>query len=224
MSAPRKLVVAIEVEGCEDELDPAVLTQRTGERDLQTLRSLVPARRERQEDLRRGRAAQQRCDEVDGRRIGPVQVVEDHHEGPIRRRAPRAASAWRRARGGVPARSRPGRARGTAAPRRATPRRARTGRAPRSRRRAARARRSRRRAAGRPRTPRRDRTRPRAPLSAARSPSSSSSRVLPMPGSPVTTSAAEPPAQRSSRTRSRTPTSASRPTNGAWARWLTARP
>ena len=73
-----------EVEGCEDELDPAVLTQRTGERDLQTLRSLVPARRERQEDLGGGRAAQQRCDEVDGRRIGPVQVVEDHHERPIR--------------------------------------------------------------------------------------------------------------------------------------------
>ena len=149
-----------EVEGCEDELDPAVLTQRTGERDLQTLRSLVQARRERQEDLGGGRTAQQRCDEVDGRRIGPVQVVEDHHERPILARAPRAASAWRRARGGVPARSRPDRVPGTAAPPRATPRRARTGRAPRSRRRAARARRSRRRAAGRPRTPRRDRTRP----------------------------------------------------------------
>ena len=198
------------------------LAQRPGEGDSSRSEPGA-ARREREEDLGRGRAAQQRCDEVDGRRIGPVQVVEDHHERPFVASAASsermaACTRWRSGAAATGSCARDGSASASDAASRSD----RSGAA--VARRAARARRSRRRAAGRPRTPRRDRTRPPRAAIGRPAPELLQQPGLADPGSPVTTSAAEPPAQRSSRTRSRTPSSASRPTNGAWARWLTARP
>jgi hypothetical protein len=74
-----------EIQRCEDQLGGAPFAQRPREGDVEAFGRLVLPQRERKEHLRRGRAAQQRRDEVDGRRVGPVQVVEDHDERPIGR-------------------------------------------------------------------------------------------------------------------------------------------
>ena len=51
-----------------------------GDDDRQALGRLAVPERQRQQHRCSGRTAQQRADDVDGGRVGPVQVVEDHHQ------------------------------------------------------------------------------------------------------------------------------------------------
>ena len=57
------------------------------ERGRQPVGKLPRARGEREQHRRRGRAAEQRADQLDRRRVGPVDVVEDQHQR-LRRREP----------------------------------------------------------------------------------------------------------------------------------------
>ena len=163
--------------------------------------------------LRRSRSrARDRTPQPLGRLPRAVREREQHLGG--RRRRSSAADERRRT-PGRPSAGRPGRRRSGASAASAASscawRRAGGGALgwpsapPAARRGAPRARRPRRRAAGRPRTPRRARRAPGPSRSRARLASSSSRRVLPMPGSPVTTSAGDAPAHSPSRTSSSAP-------------------
>ena len=194
------------------------VAMRRVERGREALVGLTRARGEREQHRRGRRAVQQRAEQLDRRRVAPVEVVEHQHE----RLRPPAARAARGRRGGCgsaraaapPPGPRPARtARGTPSP-------ARPGRRPRARRAGAargpggtrRARRRRPRTAGRARAPSADPDKTRCPRASARAASSASRRVLPMPGSPTSSIATGRPSSTSSMKRSNDPSSTPRPT------------
>ena len=162
-----------------------------------------------------GRAAQQRAEQLERPGVRPVQVVEQQHERLRRRQrlqqpaegAVRAVAIALRRRAGRRQRREHVRELGARLARRA--RRAGAARAP-GRTRPGRRRRAR--TAARARAPTRCPPSTSQPRRSARAPSSASRRVLPMPGSPSSSSAAARPRSSSASDCSREPSSAARPT------------
>jgi hypothetical protein len=75
----------LDAERAELDAGELVLARRPLERGRQAVRHVARAHREREEDRRGRRPAQQRSEQLDRRRVGPVEVVEHEHER-LRRR------------------------------------------------------------------------------------------------------------------------------------------